>query len=141
VKELAMANYTREFNQVCFSLNKKYRSHIEIIALILEALKYCTAARYSLMKHTSVNYSQLTKYLKLLGKMGFIEAQLREGKVVYRTSELGLSYLRQYNVLRDMLLDASSRNRATEFAHEKYSMPAVDPHTSIPFATQFVKRR
>jgi predicted transcriptional regulator len=119
-----MANYTKEFNLISLSLNNKYRSHIEIIALILEALKCGDTGRYSLMKHTSVNYSQLKKYLKLLSKIGFIETDIREDSVFYRASELGVAYLRQYGILRDMLLGTYSRIRSRDLiAAECTSMP------------------
>jgi predicted transcriptional regulator len=128
-----MANYVKEFNLICLSLNKKYRSHIEIIALILEALRYGDAGRYLLMKNTSVNYSQLKKYLKLLSKIGFIETIIREGNVLYRANELGLAYLRQYNVLRDMLIGACSQTRPAELIAAQ--------RAAAPFATPFVKQK
>ncbi|NWG11600.1 hypothetical protein HXY33_07665 [Candidatus Bathyarchaeota archaeon] len=128
-----MANYTREFSLISLSLDNKYRSHIEIIALILEALKCGDAGRYSLMKHTSVNYSQLKKYLKLLGKIGFIETNIKEGSVLYKTSELGIAYLRQYSILRDMLLGAYSRTRSPDIVAAECTSP--------PFSTHILKQK
>jgi len=138
-----MANYTRGLNLICVPLRKKYRSHIEIVALILEAIKDTGAARYSLMKHTSNNYAQLRKYLELLAKIGFIEMDIKEGKILYRASEMGLDFLRQYNVLRDMLFSAYSRNRPIKIIREECNVSSVQRSLSTPptpLATRFVKR-
>jgi len=133
-----MANYTRELNLISLPLHKKYRSRIEIIALILEAARYNGATRYSLMKHTSINYSQLEKYLEPLIKIGFVEVNLKDGQVLYRAGEIGLAFLRQYEVLRDILLSACSQNKPFNIIYEKYNASRVQ-HAPTPFATRFVK--
>jgi predicted transcriptional regulator len=126
-----MANYPRELNSLCISLNNKYRSHIEIVALILDALRFNESGRYSLMKNTSVNYSQLNKYLKFLSKVGFIETIIRGNNVFYRTNESGIAYLRQYSILRDMLVGVCPGNRPVGMAVQRLSPP---------FVTQFKAR-
>jgi len=135
-----MANYTMGLSSSWLPLQKKYRSRIEIIALILEAVKYTGAARYSLMKHTSINYAQLKKYLKPLTKIGFIEMCRKEDKVLYMASEKGLAFLRQYNVLRDMLLSACSENKPIDIIYEKYNVSTVQQYTTTPSSTPFIKR-
>jgi predicted transcriptional regulator len=120
-----MANYPRELNSLCISLNSKYRSHIEIVALILDALRFNESGRYSLMKNTSVNYSQLKKYLKFLSKVGFIETSIRGSSVFYRTSDSGIAYLRQYCILRDMLVGVCPGNRQVGMAVQRLSPPFV----------------
>jgi len=98
-----MVNYKRELNLSCLPLRKKYRSRLEILALMLEAVKVNGTAPYSLMKHTSINFVQLKRYLEYLTEMGFIERDVKEGRVLYRASEQGLDFLGQYYVLRGML--------------------------------------
>lgn len=117
-----MANYEEQLNLICFRLNKKYRSEIEIIALILEAAKHAGMGRYYLMKQTGINFSQLKKYLETLIKLGFVEADIKERKVFYRASQEGQAFLGQYNILRDMLMGAYSRNGSANLI---YSSPRV----------------
>jgi len=87
-------------------LRKKYRSHFEIIALILDAAKNEFAGRYPLMKHAGLNYTQLKKYLEPLSEIGLISKHINEGKIVYRASEKGLAILKQYYLLLEMLMEA-----------------------------------
>jgi predicted transcriptional regulator len=56
------------------------------------------------MKYTSINYAQLKKYLGPLTRIGLVDMDVREGKALYRASEKGLAFLRQYSILRGMLL-------------------------------------
>jgi predicted transcriptional regulator len=86
------------------AFHKKYRSHFEIIALMLEAAKNRGAAKFSIMKHSSVNCRQLNKYLESLTEMGFVEIELGKNQILYRASEKGLHFLRHYYVLQSMLL-------------------------------------
>ena len=87
-------------------LHKKYRSHFEIIGLVLEAVKAESATPFSIMKHAHVNFMQLKKYLKSLTEIGFLEVEIRRSMISYRASKEGLEFLRQYYVLVEMLLTA-----------------------------------
>jgi predicted transcriptional regulator len=89
-------------------LHKKYRSHFEIMALILDAVQNGSEDKYSLMKCAGLNYSQLKKYLGPLAEIGLIIKLTREGRVLYRTSEKGLAILRQYYILLEMLMDVQT---------------------------------
>jgi predicted transcriptional regulator len=97
-------------------LRKKYRSHFEIVALILDAAKNEFAGRYSLMKQAGLNYTQLKKYLEPLSEIGLISKHINEGKIVYRASEKGLAILRQYCLLLEMLMEAHSTSINEESA-------------------------
>lgn len=113
-----MTSYTKDLNLSCLplhrkyrtskflDLHKKYRSHFEIIALVLEAVKDNCATRFSIMKRAGINCSQLKKYLPSLTGIGFIDMSINDGHVIYRTSVKGLDFLRQYYVLLGMLLGA-----------------------------------
>jgi predicted transcriptional regulator len=107
---LTMVNYLREVMLIRFPLQKKYRSYIEIIALILEAVKFGDAGLYAIMKQTNISYPQLKKYLKPLNMLGFVNASIKDGKVFYKASDKGLAFLRQYNLLRDILSTANFEN-------------------------------
>jgi predicted transcriptional regulator len=92
-------------------LRKKYRSHFEIIALLLEAVKGDGAPRFSIMRQAGINCVQLKKYLGSLHELGFLEKELRDGRVLYRASDKGLEFLKQYYVLLTMLLNTYADNR------------------------------
>ncbi len=91
-------------------LSKKYRSHFEIIASILDAVKNMED-RYFIMKMTSINYAQLNKYLTTLAKIGFVKMRLQGTQIMYQASEEGMDFLRQYSILAEMLLNAYAQNR------------------------------
>ncbi len=89
---------------------KKYRSHFEIIASMLEAVKDISVGRFSLMKYANINCAQLKKYLGSLTEMGLIEVNIKEGQVLYSTSDKGLTFLKQYYVLLGMLLSKRAKS-------------------------------
>ncbi len=89
-------------------LHKKYRSHFEIIGVVLEAVKSSSATPFSIMKHAGINCIQLKKYLQSLTEMGFLEVEIRRSRIFYRASKEGLEFLRQYYTLLDMLLSAKA---------------------------------
>jgi predicted transcriptional regulator len=99
-------------------LNRKYRDHLEIIALLLEAAKDNRATMFSIMKHANTNYKQLKKYLHSLIEIGFVEMDTRENQCLYRISEKGLSFLRQYYVLLGMLAVALTKNKSGGMVYE-----------------------
>jgi predicted transcriptional regulator len=114
-----MANRVRSIDILCLPsvskkyslsslqpLHKKYRSHFEIIGLVLEAVKADSATPFSIMKHANVNFMQLKKYLKSLTEIGFLEVEIRKSTIFYRASKEGLEFLRQYYALVEMLLTA-----------------------------------
>ena len=101
-----------------FPLGKKYRSHFEIIALIVEAVKESEQAKFSIMKHASINCGQLNKFLGSLIEMGFIEQYTNHGRPTYRASIRGQSFLRQYYVLLSMLLTSEKAVRQLPVIYE-----------------------
>lgn len=134
-----METYAKELSLICLPLQKKYKSHIEIIALILDAARFGGAARYSIMKRTGINYAQLKKYLGSLSKIGFVEVCLKEGEVIYKASENGLAFLSQYSILRDMLISACFQNKPINVIHNGYAVPNLQ-HPLPPLATRFARR-
>ena len=94
-----------------FPLGKKYRSHFEIIALIVEAVKDAGQPKFSIMKHASINCGQADKFLASLSQMGFVVQYMLSGRPMYRASERGLAFLRQYYVLLSMFLMSEDEAR------------------------------
>lgn len=74
---------------------------------MLEAVSDTSGSRYFLMKHMGSNFSEVTKYLESLKTMGFIYVDTKDSQVLYRTSEKGLDFLKQYYILLRMLLSAT----------------------------------
>lgn len=101
-----------------FPLGKKYRSHFEIIALMVEAVKDGGQTRFSIMKRAGINCGQLKRFLRSLIEMGFIQEYVKDGKVVFRASERGLGFLRQYYVLLTMVLAAENGTRRSTMVYE-----------------------
>lgn len=134
-----MAN-NREQDIVCLFLRKKYRSIMEIIALMLEAARHEDATLYTIMKYTGINYAQLKKYLPSLIKMGFMEMKINDGKISFVVSENGLAFLRQYNILRDMLLNAYTGNKQVSTVHEETTLSKAQQRAPMPFTTRLAKR-
>jgi len=106
-----------------FPLGKKYRSHFEIIALIVEAVKESEQAKFSIMRHASINCGQLNKFLGALIEMGFIEQFAVNGRPIYRASAKGQSFLRQYYVLLSMLLTANKEVKHLPVIYEARIRP------------------
>lgn len=92
------------------NLHKKYRSHFEILALVLEAINYNGASPSFIRRYTGMNYKQLKKYLGSLTDIGFVDTNAIDGQVSYRINEKGLAFLRQYYVLLMMLLGVCTEN-------------------------------
>jgi len=107
-----------KYNLCNLPLNKKYRSHFEIIALILEAVKDDSASRFSIMMHANLNCSQLKKYLQPLIEIGFIEMDLREKRVIYRASEKGLDFLGKYYALIRTLLSVPTEDNLAKIIYK-----------------------
>jgi predicted transcriptional regulator len=94
-----------------FPLGKKYRSHFEIVALIIEAVKDYEHGKFSIMKHASINCGQADKFLNSLTEMGFIERYVIDGRPVYRANERGVTFLRQYYELLSMFLTSENETK------------------------------
>ena len=116
-----MINHKRELNLRRLAWCKKNRSHFEIIASILEAIKDngTVLSGYSLMKHAGINSAQLKEYLESLTEIGFIETDTKENRILYRASEKGLDFLGQYYILVGML---SSTYACGNIAHATVSV-------------------
>lgn len=85
------------------NFGKKYRSSFETIALILEVAS-AGASRYAIAHRLNTNYSHLRKYLDSLIKMGFINVEINEGQISYKTCEKGFEFLRLYYLLLKMFI-------------------------------------
>ncbi|MEM4703483.1 MAG: winged helix-turn-helix domain-containing protein [Candidatus Bathyarchaeia archaeon] len=90
-------------------LQRKYRSHFEIIALMLENVKEGEKSRFTIMKRANINSKQLGKYLRILLDMGFVNMVLHKGQLCYQTSEKGIEFLNHYYALLDLLSNAASK--------------------------------
>ncbi len=101
-----------------FALGKKYRSHFEIIALMVEAVRDAGQPKFSIMQHASINCGQADKFLSSLISMGFIEQYIMSGRPMYRASERGLAFLRQYYVLLGMFLVSEDEARQPAIIHQ-----------------------
>ncbi|MEM2970958.1 MAG: winged helix-turn-helix domain-containing protein [Candidatus Bathyarchaeia archaeon] len=130
-----MANYTNGHNLFCLPLHRKYRSRMEIMALILDAARNGGVTFYSIMKRTKINYKQLKRYLPSLINMGFIEAEVKGSRISFRVSESGLAFLRQYNILRGMLLSTSAGDKQIGMVHKEFISSKMQRRAALLLTT------
>lgn len=86
------------------NFGKKYRSHFEIVSLILEAARDKYTTRFSIVNYADINYAQLKRYLRVLIEMRLIGVHIVNGRVFYKTSAEGIEFLNQYRVLSNIIL-------------------------------------
>lgn len=107
-----------KYRTCSFPIGKKYRSHFEIIALMVEAVKDGDRAKFSIMKHANINSGQFNKFLNSLIEIGFIERYISDRRPVYRASVKGQLFLRQYYVLLSMLMGSENSARRLPMVYE-----------------------
>ena len=122
-RSLSCIPLQKRYRLCCFPFGKKYRSHFEIVALMVEAIKDCGQAKFSIMKHASINCGQADKFLGSLTGMGFIERYVIAGRPMYRANERGLAFLRQYYALLSMFLASENEAKQPAIAYHQALRP------------------
>ena len=84
-------------------IHRKYRDFFEIVASILELAKNTCVSRFFLVKNIGTNSRHIKKYLDILVQRGLLGINYKDGKVLYKTNEKGLIFLRHYGVLKEIL--------------------------------------
>ena len=84
-------------------VHRKYRDCFEILALILEFARNIYVSKFFLIKNIGTNSRHIKKYLDLLVQKGLLEISYKNGRVLYKTNEKGLVFLRHYGILKEML--------------------------------------
>jgi predicted transcriptional regulator len=93
---------------ITFPMQKRYRNTFEIFAMMIEAVKENNGTgtpKFSIMRNTSINSAQLKRYLESLSDMGFVEIGNAGDRAVYKATDRGLDFLRQYNILQRLMLE------------------------------------
>jgi predicted transcriptional regulator len=122
-RSLSYIPLQRKYRLSGFPLGKKYRSHFEIVALMVEAVKDSGQAKFSIMKHANINCGQADKFLNSLTEMGFIEQYFMAGRPMYRASQRGVAFLRQYYVLLSMFLASENETRQPAIVYQHTLRP------------------
>ena len=78
------------------------RGHMDIIADILRVTKE-GVKKTKIIFRARINSEQSKKYLSLMVRKGLIEAEKRGTYVLYRVSEKGSKFLREYHELKEFL--------------------------------------
>ena len=82
----------------------RYRSQVDIIGTILEAIASSGGATKSEMFYASfLSYHRLRKYMVLLIKNELLTEVQVENKRVYKSTDKGMHFLRTYNAIRELL--------------------------------------
>jgi predicted transcriptional regulator len=99
----AISTTNRRFrSSASFAMIRDRRSRIEIFAAIIKITQNGQSS-YRIMEETRLNSERARLYLDELFKLGLIEVNQQNGKEVYTASQRGIEYLRQYEVLRNLL--------------------------------------
>ena len=86
----------------------KYRSRIEIVAMILEAANG-GATKTKIMYKAFLSYAQLKEYLSVLIENNLIE--YLEGPQTYKTTEKGLNFLKMNDEIEELLHTSVNQER------------------------------
>lgn len=78
------------------------RDRVDIIAGILEAAKE-DGTKTQIMNRANLNHQQIEKYLALLVKKGLLKKAKQMKKRLFKTTDKGLKYLREYRELKNYL--------------------------------------
>jgi len=78
------------------------RDQVDIIAGILEAAKV-GETKTQIMHSANLNHQQIKKYLTLLVKKGLLKKAKQRKKRLFKISDKGLKYLREYRELKAFL--------------------------------------
>jgi predicted transcriptional regulator len=80
----------------------KYRDRVTIIRDVLKTIKRCDdgGRKYTIMKHASLSYDQLNKYLLFLTNMGYIKEIAEPDGKKYEVTEKGSVFLKSLDDLR-----------------------------------------
>ena len=79
------------------------RDQVDIIAGILEAAKENGGTKTQIMHSANLNHQQIERYLTLLIKRGLLKREKQRKKRLFKTSEKGLKYIREYRELKNSL--------------------------------------
>lgn len=96
-------------------LGGKYRSRLEIMTLMLEAISHNGSSISFITRYANVNHKQFKEYLNFLINIGFIDVNIQNSKISYKISDKGLSFLRQYYTLIEMLCFQMEKKQLTPF--------------------------
>ena len=75
------------------------RGKLEIMADVVY-LSTSSIKKTHIMYKANLSYDQINRYLRELLKLGFIEAAIDDGTVIYRATEKGRLFLNYYNMMK-----------------------------------------
>ncbi|NIO36446.1 hypothetical protein GTO27_01950 [Candidatus Bathyarchaeota archaeon] len=80
----------------------KYRDRATIFRDVLKTIKRCDEGgrKYTIMKHASLSYDQLNKYLLFLTNMGYVKEIDEPDGNKYKVTEKGSVFLKSLDDLR-----------------------------------------
>ncbi len=80
----------------------KYRDRVTIFRDVLKTIKRCDSGgrKYTIMRHASLSYDQLNKYLLFLTNMGYIKEIAEPDGKKYEVTEKGSVFLKSLDDLR-----------------------------------------
>ena len=88
---------------------RKRRDRLYIIAEVLEIAKN-GSLKTQIMYQANLSFAQLNDYLGFLLEVGLLKQSNENGKDVYRTTQKGVRFLRNYYKIRDLLRGKSGKS-------------------------------
>ena len=93
-------------NPIC---SRRHRDRLSIIAEFLDLAKDGTL-KTRIMYQANLSYAQLSNYLPLLINMNLLEVVKTPHRVIYKTTEKGLRYLKSHREIRELLTEEKENN-------------------------------
>jgi predicted transcriptional regulator len=95
------------------TLERRGRDRLHIIAEILEISKD-GSLKTQIMYRANLSFTQLNEYLKLLLDLDLLKVT-ENGKVVYRATQKGMVYLKNYYKIRQLLSNTEHEPKKDKF--------------------------
>jgi predicted transcriptional regulator len=83
-------------------LDGRRRGKVEIIAAVLAKVRKPTM-KTQIMCECNLSFSQLRRYLRFMSLRGLIRSNAKEGRMTYRITSSGRSFLNSYNNIARLL--------------------------------------
>ncbi len=97
-----LAHSGEKMDSTTLLTGEKRRSRTKIIATIFKITEN-GESRTKIAEKAHLNSQQLQLYLNRLAKLDLVEINSANRRRIYITSEKGIQYLRQYNMLKELL--------------------------------------
>ncbi len=90
-------------------LGSRRRDRLTIMAQILDIAREGTL-KTQIMYRANLSFAQLNEYLDLLKEVNLLLVNSEEGRVMYKTSSKGMTYLKNFSTIKELLQQNQKNN-------------------------------